>query len=368
MEIKLYFKMLRNGWWIIVITAFAAVVAAMLTAYYTKPTFQSKSRFVVSPNPAFVTGQSNVLDSLSVLDRRSIITTYAEILNSPRIYRDTIDQLQLKEADLVDYSYSAVVLPDTNIIEFSVQGPNAATTAMLANSIAQRAVDYVANLYQVYEMTLLDPATASPLPISPQPLRDAGIALVVGLAAGVGLATIRELLFAPIQNFMEQRRRDEQSQALRHDAFEERLEEVAFASVNDFSLCMVHLDGFNKYIKVLPQPTLQTILRHVNQTLRNQLRGNDMVGRWNDTDFAVLLSETPGDASMNTMGRVRAALSIPIKIDVSGEDLYLKPQIGIAEYRVGDNAQSLIKNTNWALEIAKQNDDGMYLLRATESI
>lgn len=367
MEIKLYFKMLRNGWWIIVVTTLMAVATALIAAYYTKPTYESVSRFVVSPNPTFITGQSNVLDSLNVLDRRSIIMTYAEVLNSPRIYSDSVELLKLNEADLTDYTYKAVVLPDTNVIVFSMQGPDAATTALLANSIAQRTVDYVSNLYQVYEMTILDPATASSLPISPQPLRDALIALIVGLAMGMGLAMMRELLYAPIQNFMQQRRQDEESLALKRDTFEEELQKISFASVHDFSLCMVHLNGLNDYINVLPQPTLQVILRHVNQTLRNQLRGNDIVGRWNDTDFAVLLSETGGEASMNTMGRVRTALSIPIKVDVSGEDLYLKPQIGIAEYRVGDNAQSLIKNANWALEIAKQND-GMYLLWATEAI
>jgi GGDEF domain-containing protein len=91
------------------------------------------------------------------------------------------------------------------------------------------------------------------------------------------------------------------------------------------------------------------------------------VGRWSEVDFAVLLSETSGDASVNTMGRVRMALSVPIKIDVSGEDLYMKPSIGVAEYRVGDTAHSLVKNTNWALEIAKKGQ-GLYLLRATEPI
>ena len=98
-----------------------------------------------------------------------------------------------------------------------------------------------------------------------------------------------------------------------------------------------------------------------------EIRGNDLVARWDDLDFSVLLSDTSGQAALNTMNRIQAALSVPIKIDVSGDDLKLIPVIGIAEYRIGDNMDSFIENANWALEIAKK-DEGVYLLKATEPI
>ena len=367
MEIKLYFKMLQRSWWIIVVTVATAIVVTLLISYYTPPIYRVVSRFVVTPNAAFITDQSGVLNSLTVLDRRSVITTYSEILKSPRIYLETLELLNMNEADLIAYEYDAVVLPDTTIIEFSVQGPDKAIAVLLANSIAQQAVNYVQNLYQAYDLTLLDPAITPQLPIKPLPLRDAGLAMVVGLALGVGLALIRELLSAPLQNFMQKSHIDSQSLALKANAFEERLENVAFASTEDLSLCIVHLEGLKDFIDVLPQSTLENILRNVNRTLNNQLRGNDLVGRWKDLEFSVLLFETPGDAAMNTMRRVRTALSVPIKIDVTGDDLHLNPFIGIAEYRVGDTAQSLIKNTDWALEMAK-NNNGLYLLRATQPL
>jgi diguanylate cyclase (GGDEF)-like protein len=234
------------------------------------------------------------------------------------------------------------------------------------NAIGQHVVEYVQGLYMVYEMTLLDPSVVPTRPISPQPTRDAGVALVVGLALGTMLALTRELIQAPIENFMQQRKVDPVSLALERRVFEQKLAEIAFASTNDFSFCLVRLEGLGKYINVLPQSTLQNVLRHVNQVLRNQLRGNDLVGRWSELDFSVVLFETPGDASVNTMARVRAALSIPIKIE--GEDLYLNPQIGIAEYRVGDTVESMVKNVKWALDVAEKNNNGMYLLKATQAI
>jgi diguanylate cyclase (GGDEF)-like protein len=368
MEFKLYFRMLQRGWWIIIVTTLAAVLAALILSYMATPIYRATSRFIISPSAAFVAEGNNVLNSLATLDKRSIITTYAEVLNSPRIHRETFDLLGLNEADLRNYSYNAVVLPDTNIIEFSVEGPDPQIVTLLVNAIGQHVVEYVQGLYLVYEMTLLDPSVVPIQPISPQPIRDAGVALVVGLALGTMLALTRELIQAPIENFMQQRKVDPVSLALSRKVFEQRLSEIAFASTHDFSFCLVRLEGLGKYINVLPHSTLQTVLRHVNQVLRNQLRGNDLVGRWSELDFAVVLFETPGDASVNTMSRVRTALSVPIKTEVSGEDLYLNPQIGIAEYRVGDTVESMVKNVKWALDVAEKNNNGMYLLKATQTI
>jgi diguanylate cyclase (GGDEF)-like protein len=369
MEIKLYLRMIQRSWWIVVLTVLSAVLAALISAFMTTPIYSSSSRYIVSPNPKFLGGDVdyNLIYSLDTLDKRTIITTYAEVLNSSRIFAETVKSLGLKESVWVDYTFSAAVFPETNIIEFTVQGPDPEMAALLTATVGQRAVDYVEGLYQIYEMGLLDPASVPTEPISPKPLRDAGVALVAGLALGIGLALVRELLRSPMVNFLQQRKVDEMSQALNRAAFEETLKDATLGSIDDFCLCFVHLEGLRDYMNVLPQSTLQNIFRHVNQVLKNQLRGNDLVGRWNELDFSVLLAETPGQAAWNTMSRVQAALSIPIKIDVSGEDLDLKPVIGIAEYRVGDTLTSLTKNADWALEVAKKSG-GIYMLKATEAI
>lgn len=369
MEIKLYLKMLQNSWWVVMLTALSATLAALVAAYFTTPIYSSSARYILSPSPAYIGGDVNynLIYSLDTLDKRSIITTYAEVLNSPRLYSETVASLNLLESDLEEYTHVAVVFPETNIIDFTVTGPDPKLVALLTNSMGQTAVEYVENIYQIYDMGLLDPATVSADPISPQPLRDAGVAFVVGLALGIGLALLMELVRTPISNFMKQHNMDEISQAMNAITFKETLKDVAFASVNDLCLCFVHIEGLRDYMNVLPQPTLQVILRHITQTLKNQLRGNDLVARWDELDFSVLLSDTSGRAALNTMSRVQTALSIPIRVDVSGEDLELKPVIGIAEYRIGDDMVSLVKNTNWALDVAKKSN-GLYLLKATEPI
>ena len=360
MEIKLYLRMLQRSWWIVVLTALVAVAVALLVSYGTTPVYESSSRFIVSPNPAYLQGDSSIINSLDELSKLTVITTYAEVMNSPRMYAETLALLKANPADLAGYTHSAIVLPDTSIIQFTVQGTNPATVVQLNSAMGQHVVEYLEGLSKIYDIGLLDPPTHPVAPISPKPAQDAAVALVVGLALGAALALLRELLRAPIRNFLHQRRIDDMSLALKRSAFEQDLAESALTSGNPLCLGFVHLTGLEGYMDVLPQPTLENILRHVTQTLKNQLRGNDTVGRWNDTDFAILLSNTPGKASLSTLARVSSALSVPVRTDVSSEVLDLHPVIGVTEYGKGDTKDSLVDRARAALDTAKKTGT-MYL-------
>lgn len=366
MEIKLYLRMILRSWWVVVLTGLTAALVALVTAYLATPIFSSSARYLVSPNPNYLGGDVdyNLIYSLDTLDKRSIITTYAEVLNSPRIYTDTIQSLGLKESDLVDYTHAAVVFPETNVVDLTVTGPDPKLVVQLNNQIGQLAVAFVENLYPIYDMGLLDPAANPTTPIYPQPLRDTGVALVVGLALGIGLALMRELMRVPIGNFLQHRKLDDISQALKRTVFQETLRDLTIKQSDQFSLCFVRLDGLRDYLEVLPLPTLQNCLRYVTQVLKNQLRGNDLVGRWDDLDYSIVLSNTSGKAALNTMKRVKTVLSTPIKIDISNEELDLKPLIGITEYHAGDDLSTLTGDAGHALDFAGKSG-GIYLNDAT---
>jgi diguanylate cyclase (GGDEF)-like protein len=187
----------------------------------------------------------------------------------------------------------------------------------------------------------------------------------VGFVLGAGLALLNELLRTPFRSFLQRRTIDEESMALNRATFENDLKDASVASSKDFCLCFVQLEGLREYVDILPQSTMENVLRKVTQVLREQLRGNDLVGRWDRLDFSVLLSGTSGDAALNTMNRVCRALTVPVPLEVSEEELHLQPKIGIAEYRVGDSDIMLIGHANEALERAKQNGN-IHLLKAPE--
>ncbi len=144
----------------------------------------------MSPDAALAVSR-DAITSLDTLDKRSVIVTYAEFLNSTRIYNETIQSLQLDpEVMKRDYAITTAALPDANILELSVEGPDPSVAVVVANTLGQRAVSEIKELYQVFDISMLDPAVIPDEPVRPQPLRDSALAIALGLVIGAALAII----------------------------------------------------------------------------------------------------------------------------------------------------------------------------------
>lgn len=367
MELQLYLRMLWRGWWIIALTALAALNIALAVSYQATPMYRTSARLIVSPNVALISGDREMIDSLEALDKRSIISTYAEMLDSNRIYSEAAASLQIDLEDLRNYTRSTVVLPDASILELSIEGPDPQISTLLANTVGQQAIDYITGLYQVYEIDFIDPATVPTRPFSPDPVRDAGLALALGLVVGAVLALLRAHLLIPLEAFQKIRMIDSVSSVYTRRYFLRQLEkELAQNNSEALSLGLIQLDGLRDLIETLPQAVIQRLLRQVTKTLQRELRGSDIVGRWDDTIFAVLLPFTPGTAATRTLERVRQALSEPFELDRDGEFVLLQPHIGATTRRGNDPepASVLVVTAEAALERAGQQNTKTVLFPA----
>lgn len=87
-------------------------------------------------------------------------------------------------------------------------------------------------------------------------------------------------------------------------------------------------------------------LQDLTQTLREELRGRDLVGRWDNYQLAVMLPATPGSAAKNTFRRIQKILSGSIEFDGS-IDMVIKsdPCIGISSTEYQLSGDELINET-----------------------
>lgn len=345
MEIRFFFKVIQRGWWMILISALLAVNFSLIYSYYiAKPEYEAVARFIVSPNLQN-TDSRDMVNSLEALDKRSIIATYAEVLNSYQITNEALQMLRKNPAEFVEYTTSATLLPDANIIRYSVQGPDPEVAAMLANNIGQYAIDYVRKLYIVYNIDFLDKATAPEEPYKPRPLQDALLALLVGIVIGMGLAIFRDQISGTLARVGQRNIVDYESNALTRVQFERRMrEEISKQPDVVTTLGIIYLNGIQEIYDSLPQMYVNQILRKVTETLKYQLRGNDLVGRWSKLQFSVLLLSTDGTAAMSRLERIREILDQPMTLE-GAEDLsiHLDPRIGFAD-RQGGEAVSVTSN------------------------
>jgi diguanylate cyclase (GGDEF)-like protein len=351
MEIKYYLRALMQGWWLILLTMLIALEASLVTDYLMVPTYRASTTFALSPSIAQNPSSSDVLNSLDTLDKRSVVTTYAEFLNSERIYNETLTSLNLNATALGNYTRTTVVVPDSNVLELTVEGQDPNTVALLANSVGAHAISVIKQLYNAYDISMLDPAVPSLIPVRPVPLRDAGLALALGLVIGSGLAIMRVQVQTTLDTFRQRSNRDKVSLAFNRSYLKKRLEQELVSNPNgELSFGLVQLDGLRGLVDTLSQNLVQDLLRTVVETLQKELRGNDMIGRWDDITFAILLPTTPAAASQRTINRICIPIAQPILLKMYGEKIDLQPSLGVTTSKENETADQIIARTESTLK------------------
>jgi len=365
MEMRFYLRIIRRGWWLILIAALVAVNFSLVYSYYlTRPTYEAVARFIVSPNLQNIESR-DLVSSLEALDKRSIISTYAEVLNSHEIIDSTLILLGVNPVQFNAYNTFVTVLPDANIIRFSVQGPDPDVAAMLANGIGQTAIDFISKLYIIYNIEFLDQALVPTEPIQPKPVQNAALALLVGIVVGVGLTIFRDQLSSTLDGLGERNKIDYESLAYSRPYFERRIrQEISSQPDSVVTFGIIHLNGIQDFYDSLPQTYVNKIMRYVAETLKYQLRGNDIVGRWSNLEFGILLPSTDGVSAEGRMMRIRQVLDRPFSLEAGGEtEVLLDLRIGLADRQGGESLALLIEQAEKALDVAMQSDGKAYLYK-----
>jgi capsular polysaccharide biosynthesis protein len=206
MEIKLYFRMLQKNWWLILLTAMMALMVSLVISYVSIPQYRVVARFIIIPSSSLTSG-ADVVRSLDTLDRRSVVATYAEVMNSSRIYENAANFLNLDAVKLIEeYTVQAVDLPDSSVLELTVSGPDPVLASQLANAIGFQSITFTRSLNLIYELNFLDTATPPEFPYSPEPLRDGLVALVLGISIGAVLSVLSEQIRVPIESYRQRLR------------------------------------------------------------------------------------------------------------------------------------------------------------------
>lgn len=356
MELKLYLQMLWKGWWIVLLTALVAMFASLTYSFLTTPQYQAVARFIITPSTSLE--GNDVVNSLNTLDRRSVVVTYAEIMNSGRILDNSEDFLQLLPGSLNDYIVQAVVLPDANVLELTVEGVNPGLTAELANTIGYQTILFTSSLNMTFDLNFLDTASIPESPVSPRPLRDAVVAFVLGAVVGAALAIVSEQVRIPLETYRQRLRVDSTTGIYNSRYIRKLLEEELTKDPNGtLSIGIIELSGLQDLKETLPPSGLQYLLREVTSILHKELRGNDIIGRWNDVSFVLFLPTTPGNAAKVTLDRIYQALSGDVTLSVFDTTINLDPYIGGAVYSNDISAQELIDKAESSLEQARASND-----------
>ena len=118
------------------------------------------------------------------------MTTFSEVLGSSTTTSDAVASLGLDAGMLDEYHIRTVVVPEANVVDLTVSGPNARLAVVLASEVGAKGARRFVDLYDIYDVGLLDPAIAPSSSNNRGPIETAAVAAALGLLIGAVIALV----------------------------------------------------------------------------------------------------------------------------------------------------------------------------------
>ena len=195
MELTDILAALRTRWWLLLVGLVLGGSAALAYTMLTTPMYTSTTQFFVTTTQSGST--SDRLQGSELSQQRA--ASYAELLKGTLLPTRVVEQLDLDiSARTLSDRIEATALPETVLIDVSVQDPSPARAQQIAEALADEFIDRVDELESTdagdgsIEVTVAEPADRPTGTTSPNRL----LALAAGLAAGLALGGALALLYA----------------------------------------------------------------------------------------------------------------------------------------------------------------------------
>ena len=197
MELRDYLHIARRRWRLILGSLIAVVgLAAVYTAQAT-PQYASTGRVFISTTPS---NSSDAYQGGLFSEQR--VTSYVDVIGGLELSQRVIDELDLSmSAETLAQKVQAEVVPESVVIKITATDASPARARQITRAVVGQLQDVVAELetppgrnVPLLKATVVDSPRLPDSPVSPQPLRNLGLGLVLGLLLGFGLAVLREIL------------------------------------------------------------------------------------------------------------------------------------------------------------------------------
>ena len=197
MNLREYVHMLGRRWRIIASVLLCILGINLIITLRADPVYQSQTRLFVSTPDLILT---DPLQAGSFAIQR--VSTYVDLANDDELASRVVGQLRLKvSSSSFAARITAVAVPETVILVISATDSDPRVAQEYSQITAQQLIEYVEEIESpegkqkpAVKVAIVTPAELPSSPISPRPVRNFGLALLVGLLLGVGAANVWEQL------------------------------------------------------------------------------------------------------------------------------------------------------------------------------
>lgn len=172
----------------------AALAAAIISFFVLTPSYESSSMFVVNQEQQDPSAQYNVNDIRTNVE---LINTYNVIIKSPRILENVVEELNLGySAEQLSSKINVSSAENSQVVTVTATDADPKLATNISNTTVEIFQKQIPVIYNVDNVQILSGAEVkeNPSPVSPKPMLNIAIAIVLGGMIGVGLAFLLEYL------------------------------------------------------------------------------------------------------------------------------------------------------------------------------
>lgn len=182
---------------IIALVVLSALTSAAISFYYLTPVYEASTQILVHQS-----NEDTVLDGNQVQTDLDLINTYNVIIKSPLILNQVIESMKLDlTAQELNSQIEVANAEESQVVEIFVVDDNRNKAIAIADNIVKVFQNEINEIMNVNNVSVLSSAKESTSlnPISPNPVMNIGIALVLGLALSVALSFFLEYMDSSIK-------------------------------------------------------------------------------------------------------------------------------------------------------------------------
>ncbi|QKY70317.1 YveK family protein [Lentibacillus sp. CBA3610] len=172
-----------------------ALISAIITFFFITPQYESSSQFLV--NQGEQQDSEMTSNELNVQTNVELINTYNVIIQSPAILENVVEELNLNlNTSQLSDKITVESAENSQVVTVTATDPDPNLARDIANTTVTTFQSEIPDIMNVDNVSILSAAELSPnpSPVSPQPLLNIAIAIVLGGMLGVGLAFLIEYL------------------------------------------------------------------------------------------------------------------------------------------------------------------------------
>ncbi len=194
-SLKDFLRVIWQRLWVIVLSAMVLGAAALAFSLLQVPTYQASIKVLVGQKQEEATPGTFAGDVMAL---QEITLTMAEAVNSRPVAEATIEELDLKTTpEALLGSMRVEPVEETQFIRIDYRDTDPERARETANTIGEVFSDQVSEVSpsaSSLTATVWEPAVTPVAPVSPNPVRNTFLALVLGVMIGVALAFLLEHL------------------------------------------------------------------------------------------------------------------------------------------------------------------------------